>query len=314
MANSVRKQFAQTMLEVGQQDPHLVVLLGDISHFALQPFAQACPGRFYNVGICEPTIVGMAAGLAKAGFHVVVHTIAPFLIERSFEQIKLDFCYQKLGGNLITVGSAFDYGNLGCTHHCYNDAALIKTLPGAQCVYPSSAVEFDVLFRQTYNNDQLTVFRLPAYEHECRFDRQTIQFGRGIKVSEGENMTIVVTGPQLKNTLDAREALADMGWDVEIIYIHTLIPLDVKLIRESVKKTRQVLTLEEHVFSGGLGADVLNAVKDIANVQVSSLCIPNEFIRDYGSYQDHCQRLGLSKEGIIQRVKNEFKLFHRQNT
>ena len=159
MANLVRKQFADTMLKVGLQDSKLVVLLGDIGHFAMQPFAQACPGRCYNIGICEPTIVGMASGLAKIGFHVVAHTIAPFLVERSFEQIKLDFCYQKLGGNLVTVGSAFDYGNLGCTHHCYNDAALIKTLPATQCTYPSTAVEFDTLFRQSYNNNFLTVFR-----------------------------------------------------------------------------------------------------------------------------------------------------------
>lgn len=99
----IRQQFADTMLEVGQNDPNLVVLLGDISHFILQPFAKACPGRYYNVGICEPTIVSMAAGLAKVGFYPVVHTIAPFIVERSFEQIKLDFCYQQLDGNLVTV-------------------------------------------------------------------------------------------------------------------------------------------------------------------------------------------------------------------
>ena len=83
----LRQQFADTMLDVGTADPDLVVLIGDITHFMLQPFAQACPGRFFNVGICEPTIVSMGAGLAKAGLYPVMHTIAPFLIERSFEQI-----------------------------------------------------------------------------------------------------------------------------------------------------------------------------------------------------------------------------------
>ena len=91
----MRSTFADTVLEVGRIDPKLVVLVGDISHFALQPFAEICPDRFYNVGICEPTIVSMAAGLSHTGYHPVVHTIAPFMIERSFEQIKLDFCYQK---------------------------------------------------------------------------------------------------------------------------------------------------------------------------------------------------------------------------
>ena len=134
----MKQQFADTMLEVGQVDPNLVVLVGDISHFILQPFAKACPSRYYNVGICESAIVGMAAGLSKMGFYPVVHTIAPFVIERAFEFLKLDFCYQKLGGNLVMSGSAFDYSNLGCTHHCYNDFALLKTLPNTQIIYPST--------------------------------------------------------------------------------------------------------------------------------------------------------------------------------
>ncbi len=308
MAYLVKKQFADTMLALGQADPNLVVLLGDIGHFAMQPFAQACPGRFYNIGICEPTIVSMAAGLAKTGFRVVAHTIAPFLIERSFEQIKLDFCYQKLGGNLVTVGSAFDYGNLGCTHHCYNDAALLKTLPGTQCVFPASPVEFDTLFRQTYDNNFLTFFRIPAFEHETIFRPTDIHFGKGIKVMEGSNLTMVVCGPQLTNALNAREALKPLGWDAEVIYIHSLIPLDIGIILDSVRKTRRVLTIEEHVASGGLAADVLEVVHELPGVKFDSLCIPKEFIRGNGTYQEHCQRLGLSREGIIRRVKKVFKL------
>ena len=136
---SIRQQFADTMLAVGKKDTRLAVLVGDISHFLLKPFAAACPGRYYNIGICEPAMMSMAAGLAKAGLRPVVHTIAPFLVERSFEQMKLDFCYQGLGGSVVTLGSAFDYSNLGCSHHCYGDFALMKTLPGSQIVYPGSA-------------------------------------------------------------------------------------------------------------------------------------------------------------------------------
>ena len=302
----IRQQFSDTMLEVGQNDPNLVVLLGDISHFILQPFAKACPGRYYNVGICEPTIVSMAAGLAKVGFYPVVHTIAPFIVERSFEQIKLDFCYQQLGGNLVTVGSAFDYSNLGCTHHCYGDFALLKTLPGTQIVYPASPVEFDTLFRQTYRNNFLTVFRIPAHQHGQDFSPDRIQFGKGIKVIAGSNLTIVATGPQLRNALAARDALGDMGWDSEILYIHTIRPLDTDLIRASVSKTRCVLVVEEHMRSGGLGDDVLRAIRDIPNVQYSSLSIPDIFITKYGLHEDHCERLGLTRDGILNQVKVDF--------
>lgn len=301
MSKKIRQQFADTMLEVGQKDPNLVVLLGDISHFIMQPFAKACPGRFYNVGICEPTIVSMAAGLAKVGFYPVVHTIAPFILERSFEQLKLDFCYQKMAGNIITVGSAFDYSNLGCTHHCYDDFALMKSLPNTQIFYPASCDEFDVLFKQSYNNDLLTLFRIPEYQHEQNIDLGLIKVGKAIKMSEGKDLTLVALGPQLKNVVEASKILAKDGLDIEIVYIHTVKPLDIDAIRNSVEKTKKVLIVEEHNRFGGTGYDILNAVYNIENVQISSLAI-DTFVHHYGSYEEICCNLGLSVEGIIKSV------------
>lgn len=303
---SVRQQFADTMLHVGQEDSNLAVLIGDISHFILQPFAEACPGRFYNVGICEPTMVSMAAGLSKLGFHPVVHTIAPFIVERSFEQIKLDFCYHSLSGNLVTLGSVFDYSNLGCTHHCYGDFALLKTLPGAEIAYPSSALEFDELFRQSYRNSSLTLFRIPAHQHGLEFEPKSICFGEGMKLCDGDDLTIVVTGPQLGNALAAKDALSGENWSIEILYIHTIRPLDSELIQNSVSKTGRVLVVEEHMQNGGLNEDVLRIANDIGSVEFANLCIPNTFVRGYGSYNDHCSSLGLTSSGIQSIIRKSF--------
>lgn len=301
----IRQQFADTMLEVGQKDPNLVVLLGDISHFIMQSFAKACPGRFYNIGICEPTIVSMAAGLAKVGFYPVVHTISPFILERSFEQLKLDFCYQQMPGNLITVGSAFDYSNLGCTHHCYDDFAIMKSLPNTQIFYPASCDEFDILFKQSYNNRFLTLFRIPENQHEQNIDSAMIKVGKAIKISDGRDLTLIALGPQLKNAVEAAKILSRDNWDIEIIYIHTVLPLDITAIRESVKKTNKVLIVEEHNRFGGTGCDILNSVYDIENLQFSSIAI-DSFVHDYGSYEEICNDLGLSINGIIQAV-SKFK-------
>jgi transketolase len=303
---SMRQQFADTMLAVGQKDEKLVVLVGDISHFILQPFAKACPGRYYNVGICEPTIITMGAGLAKVGFYPVMHTIAPFLLERPFEHVKLDFCYQKLGGSLITVGSAFDYANLGCTHHCYDDFALLKSLPGTQITYPATPVEFDTLFRQTYNNSSLTLFRLPGAMNRQEFSPEKIVFGKGMRLTEGKDLTIIATGPQLQSALDARDTLAGLGWDIEILYIHTIRPLDTALVRESVSKTKRVLVIEEHMRTGGLGDDVMRATLDIAGIKYAFIAIPDAFVTGYGSYENHCAQLGLDRDGVINKVKQEF--------
>ena len=304
---SVRQQFADTMLEVGLQDPNLVVLVGDISHFVLQPFANACTGRYYNVGICEPTIVSIAAGLAGVGFHPVVHTIAPFLIERSFEQIKLDACYQKLGINIVTVGSAFDYSNLGCTHHCYNDFALLKTLEDTQITCTGSAVEFDQLFRQTYKSGKVTSYRTTGNMHKVEFVRNDIQFGKGIRIREGSNLTIIAVGSQLRSAVESVERLISLKFDPEILYIHTIRPLDNELITSSLRKTKRVIVLEEHMTSGGLGDDVLRISKNLHDINMVSISIPDRFVRGYGTYEEHCEKLGLNADGIINTVRREFQ-------
>ncbi len=298
----IRQQFADTMLAVGTQDERLVVIVGDISHFKLQPFAQACPGRFYNIGILEPTMVSMSAGFSKAGYLPVVHTIAPFLIERSLEQIKLDFGYQRLPGNMITVGSAFDYAALGCTHHCYGDFAILKTVPGTQITFPSTAREFDALFRQAYDNGAFTVYRLPGASHGVEFPESEIRFGKSIRVSDGSDVTVVVTGPQLAAVMGVREALAARGRSVDVIYVHTIRPLDVEAIRASALRTRKVLVVEEHLKSGGLGLDVLSAVYDVPGLRFAQRCLPDEFQRDYGTYEDHVRAVGLDAGGIAQAL------------
>jgi len=294
------------MLEIGMRDPDLIVLVSDISHFILQPFANACTGRYYNVGICEPTVVSMAAGLAKMGFYPVVHTIAPFILERAFEQLKLDFCYQKLHGNIVTVGSTFDYSNLGCTHHCYDDFALMKSLPSTQIVYPASCQEFSLLFEQAYRNHYLTIFRIPEAQHEQDIEPFLIQIGKALKIREGKDLTLITTGPLLKKVAEAANELGNLGWDAEILYIHTLIPLDRAMIRESLQKTGKVLVLEEHNRFGGLGYDVLNVSYDIQGLQYHCIAI-DSFIHDYGLYEEHCKNLGLTVEGIINAIREHFK-------
>lgn len=301
----MRNTFTSHMKTVGQRDQQLVVLIGDISHFALQPFAEACPGRFYNVGILEPTIIGMAAGLAHTGLHPVVHTIAPFMVERGLEQIKLDFCYQELGGNFISVGSAFDYSGLGCSHYCYNDFSIMKALPRTQIVYPSSSIEFEALFDQAYDNEFVTYYRLPNTKHTVEFKRDEIRLGKGIIVKDGADITFVVTGPQLQNALTAAEQLEKNNIKVEVIYIHTPKPFDADLVKKSVLKTKRVIAIEEHSVHGGIGDEVLRCLAGKA-YEYQSISIANEFCHGYGSYEDHCKYFGLTADNIINTAKEMF--------
>ncbi|NQU67568.1 MAG: hypothetical protein HQ510_06465 [Candidatus Marinimicrobia bacterium] len=299
----MRQTFAKEMLNVGQIDDRLVVLVGDISHFALQAFAKACPGRFYNVGICEPTIISIASGLSHAGFYPVVHTIAPFLIERGFEQIKLDFCYQELGGNLISVGSAFDYSGLGVSHYCYNDVALIKSLPGTQIVCPAMPNEFTTIFGMTYHNSNLTYFRLPEVKHGFNISDDKIELGKAIKLRDGEDITIIAFGPQLKTVVQCETMLRNLGIDFELIYIHTIKPFDVKTISDSAQKTGKVLAIEEHSMYGGGCDEVMRVVGNLMGVNAKYISIPNYFVHGYGKIEDHYEYLGFTSQNVLNYCK-----------
>ena len=120
----MRKQLPKTFLELGA-DENFIVLIGDMSHFAFREFQAKYPTQFYNMGIAEQATISRASGMAMKGFFPVVHSIAPFVTERALEQIKDDLCYQQLGVNIVSIGAAFDYAALGCTHHCYDHTAVI---------------------------------------------------------------------------------------------------------------------------------------------------------------------------------------------
>jgi len=300
----MRQIFPDTMLEVGVKDKNLVILVGDIGHFALQPFAQSCPGRYFNVGILEPTIVSMAAGISSIGLHPVVHTIAPFLIERSFEQIKLDFCYQNLGGNLVSAGSAFEYSTLGCTHHTYSDIALINSLPNTEIIYPASPVELNTLFKQTYSSDKLTYMRMTRQPHGVIFNEDQVIFGKGILVREGSDVTLVATGPQLRTAIESVPILESIGLSAEILYYPTLKPFDKELVVSSASKTKKIVTIEEHAKYGGLGDYVLHAVFGIEGIKFDAIHLPEKFLRSYGTYEEHCKGLGFTAENLVNKVNN----------
>lgn len=298
----IRQEFADTMLELASKNKNLVVMVGDISHGKFQKFAKKFKDRYINVGILEPTMISMGAGFSKVGINPVLHTISPFIIERSFEQIKLDFCYQKLSGNIVTVGGAFDYSNLGCSHHCYGDFSLMKTLPHVNIFNPSSAIEFNELFKQNYKSKRLNYFRLSGNNHDFIFNKNQIKSGKPIKITHGKNLTILAVGSQLKNCLQVVKNLEKKNITTDLFYIHSIRPLDLKKIVLSIKKTTRAVVVEEHISSGGLTEDILKNIYDVENLKFLQICIDN-FITTYGSYEDLCKVAGLDYKSIFKKIK-----------
>jgi transketolase len=299
---SLRPAFAASLKKIGAVDNELVLVVGDISHGILGDFRNAHPDRYFNIGICEPATVGVAAGLSHAGLTPVVHTIAPFLIERSYEQIKLDFGYQNLPGNFVSVGSSFDYSKLGCSHHSYADVSLISHLPKGRVFIPGSPIEFEILFEKAYKQDFINYFRLTENSHEIDFKREQINIGEAIRVIEGTDISLITIGSQLRNCVEAAKKLSTRGISAEVIYLPTFKPFDSKAVRYSVEKTGCFITVEELSSQDGLYNRVLQSVLGLGELKGKQMAV-SDFIHSYGTYTELQNEAGLSEKHVIANVE-----------
>ena len=222
---SMRKQLVKTVESLLVKDEKLVVLLGDIGVFGFRKAFETFPTRVYNIGILEQSTIGMAAGLSMTGLIPLVHTIAPFLVERCTEQLKDDFGYQKLGGNFVSVGASYDYASLGGTHHCPGDVGILKNIPGMEIVVPGTASEFDQLFSQSYADGKPTYYRLSERENIESYD---VEFGKANIIKKGDKATVIAVGPPLKPVLEACK-----DEDVTILYYTTVAPFDANVLKEN---------------------------------------------------------------------------------
>ena len=300
----MRAQFAKTMESVGLEDSRLVVLVGDIGTFSLRGYEAQCPGRFFNVGIREQTLASAAAGMAIMGYVPVIHSITPFIVERCFEQLKDDFCYQRLPGNVVSVGAGFDYSALGCTHHSYSDIAMLKSLPGVQIVVPGSQTELDRLFRQTYDRGTLNYFRVGARVHDADIPLDQIQIGKGVFIREGADLTIIAAGQLLRYAIEAAKELSS-HCSCEIVYIHSIKPFDAEIVRESVKKTKNIIVLEDHSIYGGLGDEVRRAVTCGTGIpaRIRSLGVQDDFLREYGDFDHLAKVAGVDTASVVRAAR-----------
>ncbi len=285
----MRRQFRDTVMRLAEDDERMVLLFGDISVYLFNEFSERHPDRLLNLGICENTLISMAAGMSAASFHPVVHTIAPFVTERSYEQVKLDICYNRLGCTIVTCGGSFDYAWDGATHHCYTDLELMRMLPGMEVMQPGSKKEFDVLFSGCYNNGNPSYIRIAADEHGLDLP---CDFGKGVVVQEtkGAELTVATAGPILGNVVAACRDLP-----VNILYFHTIKPLDTPLL-ERFAATKIVVVHDAF----GLFEAVSTACPAGGAVYHG---LPDAFCCWYGTLDDIRRKIGLDPEGIRRKLE-----------
>jgi transketolase len=289
---SMRDQMVATVGQLFQQDQRLALLLAEITRTQFDPLFRQFPHRTVNVGIMEQTLIGVAAGMALEGFIPVVHTIAPFLAERAFEQLKDDFCYQHLQGNFIGIGGSHDYSTSGMTHHAPGDLLALRSLPGMQLVVPGSSPEFDHLFRASYANQAPTYFRLSVSTNQ---QPQPVEFGKLLRIREGTQATVLAIGPMLDLVLAATSDL-----DVSVIYCTTVAPFDYAGLR--ALSTGNALITVEPGYAGVLLPDITTALQD-RPMRFASVGLRQQVLHQYGTIEQLDTALGLTEASIRQVVQ-----------
>lgn len=278
----MRQQLVKTISNLLEKDKRLVLLLGDIGVYGFQQVFKDFPDRVYNIGILEQATVSLAAGLAKVGLIPVFHTIAPFIAERAIEQLKIDFGYQQLRGNFVSVGGSYDYAALGATHQCPGDIGILKQIPGMKIIVPGTAEEFDRLFREVYRQSGPHYFRLSESVNKVSFP---VKFGFLKVIRKGKKATVLAVGPMLSKVLEASK-----GLDVEIVYCTTVEPMG------KYNYCNKLLVCEPY-YSGALTAEILKAFYPRPMI-IDQLGVPKQFLKHYGKKEEQDKWLGLTAANI----------------
>lgn len=295
MFDSMRDRMGKVVGDLIETDPLTAVILADISTNYFSEAPQKYPNRVINLGIMEQTMVSVGSGFALEGFHPIMHSIAPFVTERPFEQIKDDFCYQGLGGTFISIGASYDYGTDGMTHHGSSDVPILKVLPRMQVCVPGTSYELETLLRQTYNNGAPTYIRTSLQQNEVS---RPVRFGQLHVEKEGRDGVVVAVGPMLERTLAAVEQM-----DVTVLYGTTIAPFDAETLRQAVANASANVVLVEPYYEGALVPDVAQALRATPS-RIQTIGVPRQVLDNYGAASQHDEALGLTVAGIRRQISD----------
>jgi transketolase len=290
----MRARFIDTTTRLLDEDPRVALVLADISADSFAPAARAHPRRVINVGIREQLMVGVAGGLALTGLRPVVHSIASFLVERPFEQLKISVTHQGVGVVLVGHGGSYDYTTSGRTHQAPGDVALLDTLPHWTVHVPGHADEVETLLRRAVAaGDSRVYVRLAERSNAAAYPVDT---GGFTALRRGRDGVVVAVGPMLDPVLAATASL-----DVSVLYAATVRPFDAIALRAAVTAARATVVLVEPYLAGTSAAHVAAALLDTPH-RVLALGVTDAEVRRYGTMADHDRLHGLDAASMHARI------------
>ena len=301
---ATRQSYGEALVELGAEHDDFVVFDADLAA-ATQTgkFKAAYPDRFFDAGIAEQNLMGLAAGVATTGRVAFASTFAMFAAGRAFEQVRNSIGYPHLNVKIGATHAGISVGEDGATHQCNEDIALMRTIPGMTVIVPADDVEAKAAVRAAYEYDGPVYMRFGRLAVPVFNDPETYEFqlGKGVVLREGTDVTIVATGLMVAEALAAADELAEKGVSAEVINIHTIKPLDEELVGASAAKTGHVVTAEEHSVIGGLGDAVLAALAE-SPVPLRKLGV-NDVFGESGPAVDLLHKYNLDAAGIVAAVE-----------
>ncbi len=302
---ATRESYGNALVELGEKFENVVVLDTDLANATkTDKFKKAFPKRHIDCGIAEGNMMGIAAGLSTTGKVPFASTFAMFAAGRAFEQVRNSIGYPHLNVKIGATHAGISVGEDGATHQCNEDLALMRAIPGMVVINPSDDVEARAAVKAAYFHEgpvylrfgRLAVPVINDYPDYC------FEVGKGVKLREGSDVTVIATGLCVSHALEAAERLAAEGIEAQVINIHTIKPLDEELVIKAARETGKVVTVEEHSVIGGLGSAVCDVLCGQGVGKVRKLGIQDVF-GESGPAAELIHKYGLDGEGIYRQVK-----------
>ncbi len=288
----MRRAFLSRVADMIRKEADTTFFTVDIGMWAIRDVLAEFPERCTNVGIYEDGMFSVAAGMARCGLVPTIFGIQPYLIERTLEQIKMDFAYQNLGVNVIGTGAAVDYPKYGYSHYCAEDAQLIKMIPGCEFIAPGTAKQFIQLFNQSYRNGHPTFFRVSDHPN-TEYDVD-VEFGKANVIQTGSKATVIAVSVMLDEVMRVCK-----GQDVTVLYYTTLEPFDYETLAKHCPSGK-ILVVEPE-YEGTLLYDIHKALPG-RPLQIEQVAFPREIFRNYGTYQEKMDYYGLTAACISEKL------------
>jgi len=306
---ATRNAYGEALAEVGAENKDIVVLDADVSTCTMSCiFGQKFPERFFNVGIAEANMVGIAAGMATCGLKPFVNTFAMFMAGRTFDQIRNSVAYPRLNVKIVGTHAGLTVGEDGATHQCLEDLALMRSIPGMTVICPADGNETREAVKAIVKYDGPTYLRLGrmATETVTNIPGYKFEIGKSVEIRKGTDVTIIATGIMVAKAMKAADELEKEGIYARVLNFHTIKPIDKEAVIKAAKETGAIVTAEEHNVVGGLGGAVSEVITENMPVPVIKVGTRDTFGRS-GNADALLEIYGLTSERIAESCRSAIK-------